>query len=271
MNPAQLQHFELHTPPFDKAIADDDLWMLPSRNELVESLCDTIRNRHWCLLTGEPGAGKTCVLRSVRQRLSSERFRLTYCCNSTLGRRDFYRQVCHALGLSPKATAAAVFHAITTHVTELRAESTHPVLLIDEAHLLNQDVLDHLHILGNYQWDAAPLLTVILTGLPELSERLAMRRNRSVHSRLHRRLHVAQLKPEDTADYLALRMQRAGCTRTVFASDAVSLLHEAADGLLRDLDRLAQAALRSAADRKKQLVERDAVHAAVMADRPHAG
>lgn len=270
MNTAERAFHGLTEPPFDKAIADDDLWLPPSKTALVTELCDAIEARRWTLMTGEPGAGKTCVLRAVRHRLSPERHRLTYCHNSTLGRRDFYRQVCHALGLNPKATAAALFNAITSHVTELRAERIHPVLIIDEAHLLGQDVLDHLHILGNYEWDSAPLLTIVLVGLPELAEQLALRRNRSLFSRISRRLRITALEPADTADYLRARLRRVGCDREMFASDAVALLHEAAGGLLRDLDRLAEASLRHAAHLNTRLVERNAVNLAIRLDFPNA-
>lgn len=270
MNPIELAHFGLSSSPFDKAIGDDDLWLPPSKESLVGELCNAIESRRWTLLTGEPGAGKTCVLRAVRHRLPPERYRLTYCHNSTLGRRDFYRQVCHALGLNPKATAASLFNAITSHVTELRAERIHPVLFVDEAHLLGQDILDHLHILGNYEWDSAPLLTIVLIGLPELAEQLALRRNRSLYSRISRRMRVSALEPHDTADYLRARLLHAGCEREIFASDAVALLHEAASGLLRDLDRLAEAALRHAAHHNVRLVERSTVSLAIRLDFPNA-
>ncbi len=55
------------------------------------------------------------------------------------------------------------------------------------------------------------------------------------------------------------RLGRAGCEREVFASDAIATLHEAAYRALRDVDRLASAALREAARGKKKLVERDAL------------
>ncbi len=54
-----------------------------------------------------------------------------------------------------------------------------------------------------------------------------------------------------------MRLAKAGCERELFASNAVAMLHEAASGALRDLDRLATAALREAARKKKKLVERD--------------
>ncbi len=73
----------------------------------------------------------------------------------------------------------------------------------------------------------------------------------------HWRLHIDQLTPEDTAEYLRYRMKRAGCDRDVFTQDAVQMLHEAATGGMRDLDRLATGCLREAARKKRKLVERD--------------
>ncbi len=92
------------------------------------------------LLLGEPGVGKTCVLRALRARLPDAGFRLTYCRNATLGRRDFYRYLCHALGLQATATAANLFLAVERHILDLRRDKLHPVLFIDEAHLLHPDI-----------------------------------------------------------------------------------------------------------------------------------
>lgn len=257
MTPTWLAHFGLTEAPFSKEIADSDLWLPSSKLSLVDGLIEALSERASVLLVGEPGVGKTCVLRALRQRLPKAGFRLTYCHNATLGRRDFYRQLCLALGLSPSATAAAVFYAVSTHVQDLGKDNLYPVFLLDEAHLLHQDTLDHLHILLNYEWDSRALLSLVLVGLPELQDRLALRRNRSLYSRIHHRFTVEPLVPDDSAEYLRMRMKRAGCEREVFASDAVALLHEATTGAMRDLDRLATAALREAARKKKRLIERD--------------
>ena len=261
MTASYLAAFSLREPPFAKDLPDAELWLPPSKQARVEALLEALSAHSSVLLCGEPGVGKTCLLRALRHRLAAPGagFRLTYCHNATLGRRDFYRQLCLALGLPPSASAAGLFYAVSCHVQELAQEHLHPVFLLDEAHLLHQDTLDHLHILLNYEWDSKPLLSLVLIGLPDLQDRLSLRRNRSLYSRLHTRLSLDPLAPEDTAEYIRLRLRRAGCDREVFASDALALLHEAALGSLRDIDRLATAALCEAAKKKRRLVERELI------------
>jgi len=267
MSAPYLLHFDLSHAPFSKEISDSSLWLPPSKAPLVDELEAAVRARSSVLLVGEPGVGKTCVLRALRHRLSQTDFQLTYCHNATLGRRDFYRQLCVALGLSPKATAAAVFYAISSHVQQLSSQNAHPVFLIDEAHLLQQDTLDHLHILMNYEWDSKALLSLVLVGLPDLAERLRLHHNRSLESRLALRRRVGGLSPEDTWDYMNFRTKAAGAKREIFARDAALYIHEAAIAHSpRDIDRLATAALAEAAARGRDRVERDVVQRALAHD-----
>ena len=75
--------------------------------------------------------------------------------------------------------------------------------------------------------------------------------------RIGRRLNISSLTPDDTAEYVRLRLKAAGCDKELFTSDAIGMLHEAAVGALRDIDRIATAALRETARKKRKLVERD--------------
>jgi type II secretory pathway predicted ATPase ExeA len=133
MSTPYLTHFALNAPPFSKEVADADLWLPTSKKQVVDEVVDAIVARESVEIIGDSGVGKTCVLRALRHRVAqTPGVRLTYCHNVTLGRRDFYRQLCLALGLSPSATAAAVFYAVSTHVVELGRDKIYPVFLLDE-------------------------------------------------------------------------------------------------------------------------------------------
>jgi type II secretory pathway predicted ATPase ExeA len=255
--PQWQHHFELTSSPFSKDIADGELWLPNSKQALVDELREAVEARQHALLVGEPGVGKTCTLRALREHLPETDYRLTYCHNATLGRRDFYRQLCLALGLSPRATAAAVFHSVSSHVEELGRQRVHPVFLLDEAHLLQQQVLEHLHVLANYQWDQKPLLSMVLVGLPELWGQLALRKNRSLWSRIDCRLSIEAPSVADTTEYVERRLRRAGASKLLLGADALTILHEATHGQLRDIDRIATSALRAAARRKQSMVDRE--------------
>ena len=256
-------YFSLSGPPFHKEVSDGELHVPSTTSLLVEQIIAALHQRQQIALCGEPGAGKTCLLRVLRHRLPQDSFRLTYCANVTLGRRDFYRQFATALGLSPCGTAAALFNSISAHVQDLGQNRIHPVLILDEAHLLHQDTLDHLHILLNFDWDSRPLLSLLLVGLPELRERLLLRRNRSLLSRIHHRLTLPPATPTDTAEYLRQRLLRVGCDKELFGPDSVALLHDTTQGALREIDRLATWALCCAARKKRRLVDRELMAVAI--------
>lgn len=254
-----LRHFGCSAPPFSKELQDSALWVPDSRQRVVHDIVTACEERGHVLLTGQPGVGKTCVLRAVRHRLPEAGFRLAYCHNSTLGRRDFYRQLCMVLGLDPKATAAALFYSISKHIQELHQDKVHPVLLLDEAHLTHQQVLDHLHILTNYGWDSQSLLSLVIVGLPELESKLRLTRNRSLWSRIHTRLRLGDASIGDTGEYLTERLSRVSDKTGIFDSDAIALVHEAAGGSLRDIDRIATDAMKSASRRKLKRVDRSLI------------
>ncbi len=142
----------------------------------------------------------------------------------------------------------------------------HPVFLLDEAHLLRQDVLEHLHILANYEWDSKPLLSIVLVGLPELWARMTLGRNRSLWSRIHVRTSLGAASPVDTVEYVEQRLTAAGTRRAVFSSDALTMVHEATQGRLRDIDRIASIALRRAGQKKLKTVDRELLGHVLEAD-----
>ncbi|NOY27157.1 MAG: AAA family ATPase [Oligoflexia bacterium] len=250
--------------PFSKAVSPDMMWLDADRSAAVERLVDTVTHRQHALVTGEPGVGKTTVLRALRHRLSPTRFRTFYLAHVTLGRRDFYRQICFALQIQPKAMAAAMFEAIQRECIQGATEHrVHAVLVIDEAQLMPDDTMAHLHLLANFEWDSDPLLSLVFVGLPELHDKLRKGIHRSLLTRIHTHVELSPGSPDLTATYVRKRLRDAGAKTELFTADGLAMLHQETGGLLRSVDILATAALRLAVAEDTTRLDRGLVRRAL--------
>ncbi len=259
-----LNRYGLTRQPFSKEIPADELFVSPGHEEIGVRLKAAIEGRASAVLTGEVGVGKTFLLRALERDLNPSRYRVTYIHNANVSRRDFYRQLSVALALEPKAHPSALFRQVQAHVEELADEQKiHPVLLLDEAHLLATPVLECLHVLLNYRMDSRSFLSVILIGLPELKDRLARNIMASLSTRLPVRVHLEPLDVEQVAAYLSHRLRTAGCEQEIFSEEAVLCIREATGGVLRRINVLAQHCLEVACNGKGSLVDGSTVQAAV--------
>lgn len=250
-----LSRFALTKNPFTKDVPVEELFEHDSSEGALKRLKAAVEGRSSAVLTGEPGTGKTFVLRALEEKLPHSRFRTTYIHNSHVNYRDFYRQLSVVLGLEPKATSEALFRMISRHLEETALSKVHPVILFDEAQLLPVRVLEQLPVLLNFQKDSKPFLSLILIGLPELRERLRRNVLSSLAARLPIRVQLDPLGAQDVTAYLQHRLRAAGCTKEVFGEDAILLISEATGGALRKIDVVAGHALEEAADGKSAIVD----------------
>jgi type II secretory pathway predicted ATPase ExeA len=259
-----LNRYGLARLPFSKELSSEELFDFDKATDLRTRLLAALEGRASAVLTGEAGVGKTFLLRSLEAKLNPSRYKITYIHNAGVNRRDFYRQLSTVLGLEPKANASALFRQVQLQIEELAGEQkVHPILVLDEAHLLPIQVLEHLHVLLNYHKDSRSFLSLLLIGLPELRDRLARNVLSSLSSRLPVRVHLEPLEPKQVGRYLCHRMQTAGCSQEVFSEDAVLSICEATGGVLRRIDVLGQACLEAAYARSATLVDGSTVQQAV--------
>lgn len=256
--------FSLSRAPFDKGVPANLMWMDGGRQEALSRLTMTVSHHQHALVLGESGTGKTCVIRALEDGLSPVHFRIVYVAHVTLGPRDFYRQLCYALGIEPKATPASMFESIQRECVSTASEHrAHAVVVLDEAQLIPDATLGHLHLLANFRRDSEPLLSLVLVGLPEFHDRLRLGVHRSLLTRIHSKVELSPGSPETTAAYVRKRISDAGSKAELFTADALSTIHELTGGLLRSIDVLALAALRLAAATSVRLIDREIVRKAL--------
>jgi type II secretory pathway predicted ATPase ExeA len=134
---------------------------------------------------------------------------------------------------------------------------------IDEAHLLTHDPLEAVRILTNSEMDAASPLACLLIGQPTLRRMLRLGVLAALDQRIAIRYAMPAMTDEQTAGYITHHLKLAGRADTLFSSDAVTLIHDAARRLPRAVNNLATQALVAAMAGRKNIVDKQSARAAV--------
>jgi general secretion pathway protein A len=261
-----LSTYSLAREPFTKDIAPSEMLQSDLLQDALQSLKAAIEGRTSAVVTGDSGSGKTCLLRALEEDLPQGRYRLHYAHNSTVNRRDFYRQLSIGMGLEPHSSFAALHASVSQHIQELASHhKLRVIVMLDEAHLLSIQVLEQLHILLNYEKDSKPWLSLILVGLPDLRETLKRNVLASLTARMPIRIHLQPLDADQVKLYIRHRMNTAGCRRDVFSDDALLLMSKATGGIMRRLDILGDQCLIAALKSKSNIVDAAVVQKAIQA------
>lgn len=257
------KHFAFTAFPFDLTLEPEDLFASASLSEAEARLKHLLELRAIGLVTGEAGSGKTTVCRKVAASLHPGLYRVFYVPLSTGNVMDMYKSIGWELGLPTERNRAAAFRVIRTEITRLTLEAKQrPVLIVDEAHHLRNEVLEDLRLLTNYQMDSDNRLCLLLVGLTELRRRLSMAVHESLAQRIVVRYHLAGLEREELPEYLTHRLRLAGCELPLFEPPAIEAVFQATQGMPRKVNRLAHYALTSAAIEKAKSVTAEHVQAA---------
>ena len=258
------KHFALTHFPFDLNLQPDELFASATLAEAEARLKHLLELRAIGLVTGEAGSGKTTVCRKIASNLHPGLYRVFYVPLSTGNVMDMYKSIGWELGLPTERNRASAFRIIRAEITRLTLEAKQrPILIVDEAHHLRNEVLEDLRLLTNYEMDSQNRLCLLLVGLTELRRRLSMAVHESLAQRIVVRHHLGGLTRDELPDYLTHRLSLAGCELPLFETPAVEALFQATQGMPRKVNRLAHYALTSAALQKAKSVSIDHLQAAL--------
>ena len=257
-------HFGFTHYPFERALQPDELFASSAAREAQARLQHLVELRGIGLVTGEVGSGKTTVCRQLAASLHPGLYRLFYVPLSTGNVMDMYKAIAWQLGLPVERSRATAYRAIHTEISRLTLDTKIlPILVVDEAQHLRNEVLEDLRLLTNFAMDAERRLCLLLVGLTELRRRLTMAVHESLTQRIVVRYHLTGLTRDELPAYLTHRLQLAGCTLPVFEPAAVEALFQATQGLPRKINLIAHYALSAAALAKLRQVSAEHVQTAL--------
>ncbi len=257
-------HYQLDREPFTKNLTLEMLHHHHGHNEAAARIIWCIREGAIGVITGEAGAGKTCAARAAAGAIDRTRHHVIYLANPTLGVRGLWAAVVAATGGKP-AQYTAVLAAQAEHALAAEAEERgrRPVLLIDEAHLLQPVQLEALRMLTNSELDSSSPCTVILLGQPTLRRMIKHGQLAALDQRISVRYHLGGMAEAETPAYIRHHLQICGRDTPLFTEDAVSLIHQVSRGYPRTINNICRQALLCGWASRKTLLDDTIIRTAI--------
>jgi type II secretory pathway predicted ATPase ExeA len=271
LNPAIamfIEAFGLNRDPFldtaDPAFYYDTLPGAHGRRRLAECLA---HGRGLAVVVGPIGVGKTTLFNAVESELvEDERNVVGAILDPTFSdETELLVAISEALGFEIDAAAPlrTIKDLLKRYLFEAAAAGRQPIVFIDEAQLLPEELLETLRALLNYQLDDRKLLCIALSGQMELAN--AIVRHPNFADRVALWVELRPLSAAESAGLLHHRLRCAGFggNRSPFADEALQALLARSSGIPRRLTALARESMEVAAEYARREVQGPDVDAAV--------
>jgi general secretion pathway protein A len=252
--------------PFRLTPDPDYLFLSSNHQEALGHLLFGISERSgMVVITGEIGAGKTTLVRTLMRDLDAQTT-AAYIFNPALSALELLQTINAELGLpATSASKKDLIDELNHFLLEQQAAGRQAVVIIDEAQALEPGVLEQLRLLSNLETERVKLLQIILVGQPELAAILARPELAQLDQRVTLRWHLGPLNAEETGAYVRHRLRLAAAMREAvhFTPAALRLIYRFSHGIPRLINVLCHRALLIGFTREERDIGRKIVRQAI--------
>lgn len=235
--------------PFNLTPNPAFIFLSRAHQEAFAHLIYGIENRcGFIMLTGEVGAGKTTVIRTLLAELKPETHATALILNPMVSADGLLRAILREFGIEAAdcTEPADMVEALNRFLLQQIAGERKVVLVIDEAQDMEPSVLEQVRLISNLETTTEKLIQIILVGQPELESLMGRDDLRQLNQRITVRFHLTPMQLPDTGDYLQHRIKTAAqgnASAALFTAAAVKRIHRFSGGLPRLINAAADRAL----------------------------
>jgi general secretion pathway protein A len=256
------QFFGLRLAPFNVNPDPRFLYLTRHSQEALACLSYGIQTRKgFVVLTGEVGTGKTTIINRLLEWSRAQDIASAFIFNPCLNVDDFFELVMAEFGIAANGgSKGKLLASLNQWLLERYRAGRTAVLIVDEAQNLSPELLEEVRLLTNLETSTEKLLQIVLSGQPELDDKLRQPNLRQLRQRITLRCKTQPFNPIETAQYVQLRLKIAGATRKdIFSPPALSKLQEYSCGVPRVINLLCEHALISAYVDQKPIISAEVI------------
>jgi general secretion pathway protein A len=239
-----LEFYGLSEKPFTQTPDPRFLYWNDGYRETLASLRYGILERKgFIAMVGEAGTGKTTLLRKLLDDLGDEVVSV-FLFNPNATFEEILEYTLSELGISsPAGKKLAMLQQLNEFLLAAFSEGRNTILLIDEAQDLDIEVLESLRLLSNLETAQDKILQIVLSGQPELADRLADPSIRQLKQRIAVRCRLDPLTREELPEFIEARLTIAGGAPSLFLPESLDAIWQYSSGIPRLINTVCDNAL----------------------------
>ena len=231
------------------------LYKMPHVQEALACLQYGIASRKgFVVMTGEVGTGKTTLLKSVLSSFTDRRISTAFVFNPRLDTLDFLEFVLADFGIPSNShgragvpqTKSGMLMQLNRWLIDRFRNGELCAIVVDEAQNLSWELLEEIRLLTNLETSSEKLVQIVLSGQPELEEKLRDPSVRQLRQRISLWCRTRPLTEDETKAYVTNRLRIVGARQPIFAPDAVQVIHQYSKGIPRVINLICEHAMISA-------------------------
>ena len=248
--------YDLSRTPFTRDIPTDVLYESVPLQETLSRLEYAAERQWFAVVTGDCGTGKTTTIRCYAQQLNPSLFKVLYIADSKLTPRHFYKGLLEQLGCESKFYRGDAKRQLHREIELMRViHKLSPVVVVDEAHLLDKEMLEEVRFLLNFKMDAQSPMTLILVGQNELWDRLGLQAYAAIRQRIDVQCKLLHYDRAQTESYIQSHLKYAGAERDIFSSSAIDAVYRFSGGTARMINKTCTHCLMYGSQTKHRIID----------------
>ncbi|MBU7006591.1 ExeA family protein [Phosphitispora fastidiosa] len=210
--------YSLTKTPFARDIPTAELYNSVMVEEALGRLSYAAERQLFAVVTGECGIGKTTTIRRLKDMLDPGKYLVLYLADSKLTPRHFYKGLLEQLGCESKFYRGDAKRQLHREIELMKGiHRLEPVVIVDEAHLLDREMLEEVRFLLNFKMDAQSPMALILVGQNELWERFQLQSYAAIRQRIDLQCKLQHLDRAQVGAYVSRHLNYAGADHDIFS------------------------------------------------------
>lgn len=248
--------YALSQTPFSRDIPTDQLYQSLMLEETLGRLEFAANRQLFAVVTGDCGTGKTTTIRRFRDSLDPAKYMVMYLADSKLTPRHFYKGLLEELGCESKFYRGDAKRQLHREIELMRGiHQLQPVVIVDEAHLLDREMLEEVRFLLNFKMDAQSPMSLILVGQTELWEKLKFQTYAAIRQRIDLQCKLPHLDRSQIGEYIKRHLTYAGANHDIFSDSALDEIYRFSSGVPRLVNKVCTHCLLYGAQNGRRIID----------------